>query len=329
MSEEQTAAAESAAPAPIPAAEPRPHIEGVTIDNDAEWDEAGNDTSDDMDAAPIAENEQVADDQQDEQAPLEEEQEQEAPPEEGEAETFEFEHDGEQYSVPKPLEELFMKRADYTQKTQEVAREREAVIRDREIVNSAAKRTVEMQNADYRMRQISSELEEYQGVDWRLEAQENPEGAQRHQVLFNELEREKRQLEGEIGGLKQQEQAAQQQEYAQRVESGLNYGKENIPGWSQELATQIGTFMRDQGLSDEFVQENFGPEFVKISHLAYVGANLLKNQNDTTAPAPKQVKKVGKVQSSKATSVADADIHEATSDEEYFAIREAQLKRRG
>lgn len=83
-------------------------------------------------------------------------------------ETFEFEHEGTKYAIPKALEKQFQNNRDYTQKSQEIAHQR----RSFEILNEQARissmqRQFEQENGDKLQKLMAYDAVLKQPVDWQ------------------------------------------------------------------------------------------------------------------------------------------------------------------
>ena len=81
-------------------------------------------------------------------------------------ETTEVEIDGEMYVVPTKISDKFIKQADYTRKTQEVAEMRRALSAEREASNIEKAFTNSIAADNKQMDLIDSQIEQYKKIDW-------------------------------------------------------------------------------------------------------------------------------------------------------------------
>jgi small-conductance mechanosensitive channel len=99
----------------------------------------------------------------------------------------ELELDGKVYKVPKAIKSSVMKNADYTQKTQELAREREAIARIREETQKHKENIKTNIQERGRLSAINDTLQQYEHINWG-------ELADQDQLLATKLWMQKSQL---------------------------------------------------------------------------------------------------------------------------------------
>lgn len=198
--------------------------------------------------------------------------------EEGEAETeVEAESseviniDGEEYEVPVPLKEAFMRQQDYTKKTQELAVQRKALDEQIQLSQQQALYQRQFQEQIGTISALDAQMKQYEQVNWQ-ELQENDP------VQFVNLREKYRDLKDARNyysqdlNQKQQQQAIQtQQHYAKLKEQGLKDLQNSIKGWGEERAREIKTFGTEAyGFDESELASIIDPRMVKVLHDAYL-----------------------------------------------------------
>ena len=89
-----------------------------------------------------------------------------------------IEHDGREYVVPVELGGAFLRHADYTRKTQELADQRRELEAHRQTLESRAAESHQQTMDRARLAALDENLGAFEGVDWELYAQQDPEAAQ-------------------------------------------------------------------------------------------------------------------------------------------------------
>lgn len=236
----------------------------------------------------------------------------------------EVDWNGKKFRIPKELKPGLMMQADYTRKTQEVADARKALETERESVTQQAKATQEALADHAQLYSINNELKQYENLDWASFINDDPIGAQQHQVRLQQLERAKNGLTTKLQQAEIERSQKAQQETAKRIEEGLRE-VQKIPGWGPELAGKLKDFAKSSGFSDQEANSITDPKIVKLLHKAYVGEQVLAKTKNPAAPAP-AVQPLATV-SSRSSPGARKSLGEMSMDE-YAAYREAQNKRR-
>lgn len=182
------------------------------------------------------------------------------------AEEFrEVERNGRKYRIPAALEGELMMQADYTRKTQEVAQTRKelesqaaAIEQHRQMLAQQA----EMHQANIqevaKLVNLNDQLAQYDQVDWQALEAEDPFRAQAAWREFQQLERARNNLAGELHQKQQQAQQdqhrrtleaqqASQAEIAKRAEETMRVLTSKVPGWNEKVATEVSTYAQNVG----------------------------------------------------------------------------------
>jgi len=226
-------------------------IEGILAaeeaDEEAAFDEGSADAEEPNDDAGQAEAE--ADDEAEAEAKTDDEVEDEAEEDEsdGPAE-IEIEIDGQSIRLtPDEVKAGYLRASDYTRKTQEVARDREAIAEERKAFE--AQRQQAYQQFEQEL-QILASLQE-QEPDWERIADEDPLGYQKQRVAWDKKQAARNSLIQEH----RRRAAAQQQQTAAERQKALRQQAEMlptlVPEWKDPVAMQKGQAELRQALIDD------------------------------------------------------------------------------
>jgi hypothetical protein len=201
-------------------------------------------------------------------------------------ETFEFEHDGETFALPKKLEKAFQNNRDYTQKTQEIASQRRAL----DVMNEQAK--IAQMNRQFESN-ISTEMQRLQAYDSVLQQPLDPNLTEadllRAMVQRNQWKEERESLARQIQGKYQQ--------YSQEHEKALEGLREKareavskqIPNWSDATWASIQEHARNDGYTDSELKSITDPRH-QITLWKARQFDLLKSKATKTVADVKAVK---------------------------------------
>ena len=210
-----------------------------------------------------------------------------------------IEHDGKTYRVPKELKESFLRQADYTRKTQEVAEQRRALETEQARVQQADRWAREHTQEIGQLVSIDSRLQAYQNVNWQAENQRDPVATQAAWIEFQQL---KDARNGLVSNLQQRDaarNAEQERARATQLAEGRAQLAKAIPGWSEEKSAQLGKFGIDSyGLKAEEVDNLTDPRLVRILHDAslwrqHESKQRAAAQQATATPPAQPVRVIG------------------------------------
>lgn len=278
-------------------------------------------------------------------------------PDEGEADHEEIEHDGAKYKVPKALKEAFLRQADYTKKTQEVADQRRAFETQQQAWEQQrtqqAEFVKELRTEIGTVERLTADFKAYDGVDWRAAQMQiaqlaaNPQTqaealqAQAQYNLawsqFTALERELTQAKSQLSE-KETRLAAEQ---TQRVQAALREAfttlQRDVPGFNQDLASKIVDHgMKAFGLTPEEARQMADPRIWKLLHsdqsktseIEKLKAENAKLRGQRTAQAnnqaAQQIRPVPRV----AGKAPVAGLDDRLSSDEWLKRRNAQVAKR-
>jgi hypothetical protein len=162
-------------------------------------------------------------------------------------ETFEFEHEGEKYALPKKLEKAFQNNRDYTQKSQEIANQRRTL----EALNEQA-RAMNL-TRDFEA-SVAQELSQLQAFDSVLSQPMDPNLSEgdllRAMVQRNQWKEQREALARSVN--------QKHQQYMQNFEKAQNDFRakaqeavsKRIPGWNDALWSSIREHAKADGYTD-------------------------------------------------------------------------------
>jgi hypothetical protein len=186
-------------------------------------------------------------------------------PEEEEA-TVEIEIDGELLAVPEKYKDYFMRTADYTTKTQEVAAQRKQV----EI--TLAQLQEQTQNFKFaesvwddtiQVHQLNTQAEQLH--QYLRENFDNLQSSEIEKIRFqiDETRREASTLANQIQQKQSEHQQAQQHSREELLKKGTEVLRQRIPGWDQEKAKQASEFALNL-FSEAEVNSILDPRYVEV-----------------------------------------------------------------
>lgn len=179
----------------------------------------------------------------------------------------EVEYEGSKYKVPKVLKDAVMRHQDYTVKTQTLAEQRRALEAQQQAVQQAQTLNQAEIRAFARLDTLTTQLAEFQGIEWSALDHSNPE-VQHAKGVRDELLREQATLNAQLSQHLTEKQArAQQQAAAARQAEEARAAKE-IKDWSPEKRQTLEQFAVTQGIPPEFASDAGAAEF-KILDMAH------------------------------------------------------------
>ncbi|GKS86484.1 hypothetical protein AVMA1855_20050 [Acidovorax sp. SUPP1855] len=177
-----------------------------------------------------------------------------SPPESDEEEV---DYNGEKYRLPKKLKDALLRQSDYTKKTQEVAELRRQTEEQQSRLQQEQRQvqeTVQRQQANIQayahVAAIDQRLQQYQQVNWQALNAENPQEAQRLWFDFQQAKDARSQLVNQISQHEQQLTLQQQQAMRSRLEQSKAALSREIKDWTPEKASQIASYAKSMGFSD-------------------------------------------------------------------------------
>jgi hypothetical protein len=171
-----------------------------------------------------------------------------------------IEHDGTTYRVPAALKDSFLRNADYTQKTQALAKDRRAL----ESRDAAARQHVR----EYaRLIALNDQIQAYETVDWAHFQQADPQGAQQQWRNLALLKEKRAGIAEDFQHREQLRALDQQRERARLVEEGHAALARELPEWTQDMARKIVDFGANKyGFTADEIAGIVDPRMVCVLH---------------------------------------------------------------
>ena len=244
---------------------------------------------------------------------------------EGEDEASEeVEHEGRRYRVPKALKDAFLRHADYTRKTQDLAEQRRALETQAAQIAAADGERVA---AYARLMAVDDQIAAYEQIDWNsLEAQD-PARAQRLWREYSQLKDGRAALTQHLTEAEEARAFEAQRQAARRVEEGHEILSRQIKDWSPELAHRLADFgQRAFGFSDEELESVQDPRMIRVLHLAWLGDQALKTKAAAERLASSQAARPASQVGANAPAGRNPD---RMTTAEWMAFERDRLRRRG
>lgn len=142
----------------------------------------------------------------------------------------EVEIDGEVYQVPAKLKDGFLRQADYTRKTQEVAEMRRMLGQQQAMLQQAVQTQTAVASERVTLQLIDQQLAQLQQVNWQALRADDPDQAQALTVRMQQLALAKQNLERSLA------QKTQQMTLAQRHIAAIQQQllEREVPGWKDQ-----------------------------------------------------------------------------------------------
>lgn len=238
----------------------------------------------------------------------------------------EIEIDGKQYQVPPELKDGYLRQADYTRKTQEVAEQRKAAESRKAEAEAVFNVSQEVLEARAYKINLEKALKQYEGVDWSVSNPDDPIAEvelARHWRQFQQLQQQVQQVDHFLNNQQAQRAEQMERETANRLRETAEFAKTKIPGWTPEMDAKITSFVEGLGIPREQIAQAINPNVYQLMHLAYLGSQSLAKQQ--TPPRPTTPVQPLKTVSAKASPNVTKDPDEMSM-EEYAAYRHAQMR---
>lgn len=198
-----------------------------------------------------------------------------APPED-----VEIEVDGKKYKVPAPLKDGFLRREDYTRKTQEVAEIKRSLDQMAQQHQTVAQEVVD---AKVQHRILNDNVTQYenwfQSPAWINLQQQDPTLAQQHYLRYTQLKDHSGKAEKFVAEKEQEHALNQQRLSAKQIEEGRAVLARDIPDWSQELVENLVKHaVAKHGYTVSEAQSVTDPRIVKMIYHSFKADQSAKKQ---------------------------------------------------
>ncbi len=193
----------------------------------------------------------------------------EGSPPDGDA--FQLELDGQVHTLPAALKGAFLRQADYTRKTQELAAHRRALEAERQALAEHVQGAQGSLSDRAHLAALDRQLGAFAAVDWEALSQRDP---RRAQALWAQMQQTKALREQYAAAVAHHVQhgriQAAQAGAARMAETGRTLQRE-IEGWSPEIAGKLVDYARTHGVTLDELHQQDDPRVWKILHCAWQG----------------------------------------------------------
>ncbi len=183
--------------------------------------------------------------------------------------TFDLELDGEVHTLPGALKGAFLRQADYTRKTQELAEhrratevERHALARDRRALEGAGGDRAHLAALD-------SQIQDFAGANWEAIAQADPARAQALWARFQQTKALREQFAYALSHHEAHSQLRSAREAAEQMTETGRVLQQEIEGWSPEVAGKLVEYAQAFGVTLEELSQMADPRLWKLLHKGY------------------------------------------------------------
>lgn len=206
-----------------------------------------------------------------------------APPE-----TFDLDMDGTVHTLPAALKGAFLRQADYTRKTQELAQHRRAVIVERQALAAQAQGAGQASHDQVQLAALDHQLGAMQGVDWEAYAAQDPDAAKAMWERFQELAGAREKLAYAVSHhLERRQMEDARQAAAKMAETGRTLQSE-IEGWSPEVAGKLIDYAKAFGVTNEELSQMADPRLWKLLHKAHQADQARQDEGAASSAARAQ-----------------------------------------
>lgn len=256
-----------------------------------------------------------------------------------EDDTEEIEHDGEKYRVPKALKEAFLRQADYTRKTQEVAEQRRALESRQAEITQRAEAQAAVFEQRVQLAQLDAALEQYQTLDWQAYvAQHGSDAAVMAQAQWRQLETAKANLQKEVTDKEAEIVRSSEQVTATVLREASEVLSREVEGYGDQLVADVMKAAGAYGFTPEELRDSFvGADgkadtrtFKLVADLARTKAELASlKAKDTKAQTAQKVAAVKPAETVKPNAGQyKPGLNDDLPADEWVRRRQAQLAKR-
>ena len=193
----------------------------------------------------------------------------EAPEEDDRSGWGEIEIDGEVYLTPPALKSAFLRQADYTRKTQELAEQRRRMEAEREAAGAHVA-------ARARLHLLDEQARALEGLDWPALEAADPERARALAERRRTLAETRERAAFDLARREHETRLAQEAEEAEAVMATGRALAQEIEGWSPALAADLADYARSFGVEADELRQINDPRLWRILHRAHLGETLAR-----------------------------------------------------
>lgn len=214
--------------------------------------------------------------------------------------------------------------ADYTRKTQETAELRKQAEAERQAVEIEKQVHFQNMNEVATMKAIEMRYQQLAAIDLSQLTDSDPVQAMKLDQELRKLQAQHAQLQNSVTQRHAQFTQMQQQEAARQLEEGRRVLEREIPGWGEQLRSDLVKYALSNGYTQRELDAMKSPAMVRSLFREYQVAQAKKQA--TTRPKVTQEAPVTRVQTAnKSKAVTDPD---KLSPDQWLKWRQSQIKSR-
>lgn len=234
-----------------------------------------------------------------------------------EEDLFELELDGQVHVLPGALRGAFLRQADYTRKTQELAEQRRALEAERQALSQRGGAGED----EVRLAALDHYMAEFGEVDWQAYAAHDAEGARRLWARYEDLAQTRTRLAQAVAEGRSRAKLAAAREAAERMaETGRALSQE-IEGWSPETAAKLVEYAQAFGVTMEELAQMADPRLWKVLHRAWRADQAAQQQQAAQVQAIRPAVQVT------GGSAGAGGVRDELATKEWMARRNAQMRK--
>lgn len=229
----------------------------------------------------------------DEVADSDESDEVDSPADEGGDNSVEIAYEGKAYKVPKELKDAFLRNADYTVKTQDVADRRREVderFKALQVQERLLDQTLEQR---VELHSLQKQIAQFEQIDWQSLADTDPVQATKLNIQYQQLQRQAGMKYQELQQAQAQTEQLTAQQRQQMLVQAQSELKARLPDFTPQTAEKIKATARDYGISQQELDSLIDPRYVHVLHDAMKWRSLQAEKPKAmqkVAEAPKAIK---------------------------------------
>lgn len=153
----------------------------------------------------------------------------------------EVEYEGKTHRVPQELKDALLRQSDYTRKAQEVAEQRKQLEAHQAFIQQQA--TFQQQSAKEfaQLAAVDNQLQQYQSIDWASALDQDPIGANKAYIQYQQLQQARNQMAQALGQRQQEFQEVEAHQTAQAIQA-TRQAVEKLPGWTPQVDMELDKF---------------------------------------------------------------------------------------
>ena len=202
--------------------------------------------------------------------------------------SFEIEMDGKVHTLPATLKGAFLRQADYTRKTQELAEHRRAVAVERAEVAAQAHSAGQVSSGQVQLAALDHQLASFRGIDWQACEAQDPQGVQALWDRFQGMVQARERLAETLSHHAARGELQAAQETAAKMAQAGQVLRREIEGWSPEVAGKLIDYAKAFGVTHDELARTADPRLWKVLHKAWQADQASRDEGVASAAARAQ-----------------------------------------